>query len=35
MAKKKNDNNDKLIEANDDMVCSFCGKKGSMVVGMI
>ena len=35
MAKKNENKDNKVSELTDEMVCSFCGKKGSMVAGMI
>ena len=35
MAKKNENKENRVSELTDDMVCSFCGKKGSMVAGMI
>ena len=35
MAKKSQNTDNKVSELTDDMVCSFCGKTGTMVAGMI
>lgn len=35
MAKKNENKDNKVSELTDEMVCSFCGKRGSMVAGMI
>lgn len=35
MDKNNKDNENKVTELTEDMVCSFCGKNGSMVAGMI